>query len=243
MEPVERRVRVLLAGITVADSRRVQLLFLPPPRSAYVFPREHVRWELLRETGRTTAMAGLGQVAGWTVEAGGKVAEGAAWTVTEPPAGLEALSGHVGFHWSRMDGWYEEDDEVFVHPRDPYHRVDVVTSSRHVEIRVGGELLAGTDRPRLLFETGLPTRYYIPRLDVRQDLLEKTSTTSRCPYKGVATYWSVRVGDRVFPDLVWSYEAPIPECPKIENLLCFFNERVETIVDGELLQRPATPWS
>jgi len=142
-----------------------------------------------------------------------------------------------------MDAWFEEDDEVFVHPRDPYHRVDVLNSSRHVKVSVGGEVVAETRRPRLLFETSLPVRYYIPMLDVRMDLLESSDTISRCPYKGVASYWSVRLGGTLHADLAWSYRSPIPECPKIENLIAFFNERVDLDIDEERVQRPQTPWS
>jgi uncharacterized protein (DUF427 family) len=142
-----------------------------------------------------------------------------------------------------MDSWFEEDDEVFVHPRDPYHRVDVLNSSRHVKVVVEGEVVAETHRPRLLFETGLPTRYYFPKLDVRLELLEPTDSVTACPYKGQARYWSVRVGDHVVKDLVWSYPTTIPECPKIENLLSFYNEKVDLYVDGELQVRPKTPWS
>jgi len=143
-----------------------------------------------------------------------------------------------------MDAWFEEDDEVFVHPRDPYHRVDVLNSSRHVKVIVGGEVVAETTRPRLLFETGLPTRYYIPKLDVRLDLLTPTNTSTRCPYKGKASYWTVNLGGKEFTDIVWGYPAPIPECPKIENLLCFYDEKVDAVyVDGELQPKPVTPWS
>jgi uncharacterized protein (DUF427 family) len=100
-----------------------------------------------------------------------------------------------------------------------------------------------TRRPMLLFETGLPTRYYIPKLDVRMDLLEPSDSVTRCPYKGVARHWSARVGDKLVKDIVWSYPAPIPECPKIENLLSFYNERVDLYVDGVLQDRPITPFS
>ena len=147
------------------------------------------------------------------------------------------------FRWNLMDAWYEEDDEVFVHPRDPNHRVDVLNSSRHVKIKVDGELVAETGRPRLLFETDLPVRYYFPRLDVRMDLLEPTDSVSRCPYKGVASYWSVRAGGKVHKDIAWSYKSPIPECPKIENLIAFYNEKVDIEVDGRAVERPMTPWS
>ena len=243
LEPTQRRIRTVLGGTTVADSKRAQLLYLPPPHNAYAFPREDVRWDLIRESGGTDSVPGLGMVKLWSVETGAKTAENAAWTVPQPPDTLDALAGLVMFRWNLMDAWYEEDDEVFVHPRDPGHRVDVLNSSRHVKVMVGGETVAETQRPRLLFETGLPVRYYIPRLDVRMDMLEPTDTVTRCPYKGVASYWSVRAGGTIHKDFAWSYKAPIPECPKIENLIAFFNERVELEVDGVLLEPPRTPWS
>jgi len=243
LEPTERRIRVALGGVMVADSKRAQLLYLPPPHNAYAFPREDVRWELIKESQATDTVIGLGTAQLWSVDAGGKTAENAAWMVPQPPAGLSALAGMVMFRWNLMDAWYEEDDEVFVHPRDPNHRVDVLNSSRHVKVMVDGEVVAETRRPRVLFETELPVRYYIPRLDVRMDLLEPTDSISRCPYKGVASYWSVRAGDKVHKDIAWSYKSPIPECPKIEYLIAFYNEKVDLEVDGRPVERPRTPWS
>jgi len=242
LEPTQRRVRALLGGVTVADSKRVHLLYLPPPFNTYVFPRRDVRLDLCRESEAGT-MPGLGETRQWSIETRQRLAENAAWTAADPPSGLEALADMLALRWNRMDTWYEEDDEVFVHPRDPYHRVDVLNSSRHVRVSLEGELLAETSRPRLLFETGLPVRYYIPRLDVRTELFEPSSSHTRCPYKGMAGYWSVRVGSTLHEDLAWSYEAPIPECPKIENLIAFYNERVDLEVDGEPVERPLTPWS
>ncbi len=132
---------------------------------------------------------------------------------------------------------------MFRHPRDPYHRVDVLGSSRHVQVRVGGVLIAESRRPRLLFETGLPVRYYLPKLDVRLDLLTPSPTRTRCPYKGEAVYWSVQAAGDVYENIVWSYPAPIPETPKIENLLAFFNEKTDIVVDGVAQERPVTRWS
>ena len=143
-----------------------------------------------------------------------------------------------------MDTWYEEKEEVFVHLRDPYHRVDVLNSSRHVRVIVSGETVAETRNAKLLFETGLPTRYYFPKQDVRMDLLESSTLKTRCPYKGIASYWSVKIGDQIVKDIIWEYPNPVVECPKIKDLLCFYNERVEAIyVDDELAPKPKTPWS
>jgi uncharacterized protein (DUF427 family) len=243
LEPTERRVRAVVGATTIADSKRAQLLFLPPPFNSYAIPRDDVRLDVLSEYGQAISIPGVGEVARWSIAADGEVRQDAAWTFPHPPVGLEPLAGLVVFRWRLVDAWYEEDDEVFVHPRDPYHRVDVLNSSRHVKVSVGGEVLADTRRPRLLFETGLPVRYYIPKLDVRMELLEPNQTTSRCPYKGIASYWSVRAAGTVHPDLAWSYKSPIPECPKIENLIAFFNERIDLDVDEERLDRPITPWS
>ena len=241
VEPSPRWVRVELGGEFVADSKRVLLFRETGHLPVYYFPPADVRTDLLASV---EAVAAIGEdVRRWTVRVGEAVAENAALSCTGKVDGREALSGYFAFRWDKMDHWYEEDEEVFVHPRDPYHRVDVLPSSRHVRVEAGGQLIAETRRPHLLFETGLPTRYYMPIEDIRMELLEPSTTTSRCPYKGLAGYWSVRVGDSLFPDLVWSYPTPIAECPKVKGLLCFFNERADICVDGELLPRPKTQWS
>ncbi len=240
--PAERRVRVMFGGVTIADSRSVRLLLERGRMAVYYFPIKDVRLDALQPTTFKSQHAGKGEASFYSVKVGEKVAEKAAWRYLSPER--SELKDHVAFYWDKMDAWFEEDDEVFVHPRDPYHRVDVLNSSRHVKIVVGGEVVAETHRPRLLFETGLPVRYYIPKLDVRLDLLTPTHTHTRCPYKGIASYWSLTVNGKEFKDIVWSYPAPIPECPKIENLLCFYDEKVDAVyIDGEKQERPTTPWS
>jgi uncharacterized protein (DUF427 family) len=243
-EPSPRWVRTVLSGTTVADSKRVKLLWEPHRLPVYAFPREDVRMDLLQRSGERHDDP-KGPTTLWTVQVGDRVAKDAAWTVDRPSDGTPAdLSSYVVLNWRDMDAWYEEDDEVYVHPRDPYHRVDVQHSSRHIRVEVLGETIAETRRPSLLFETGLPTRYYIPRADVRMDLLVPSSTVTACPYKGQATYYGVRVGNKLARDVVWTYQFPIPECTKIESLLSFYNERVDAIyVDGELEAKPDSPWS
>jgi uncharacterized protein (DUF427 family) len=179
----------------------------------------------------------------WRSNTGGRVADNLAWSYLERNDELAPLNGHIAFYWNAVDAWYEEDEQIFVHPRDPYTRVDTVHSSRHVRVEVDGQVVAETNRPVLLYETGLPTRYYIPKLDVRMDLLEATDTVTHCPYKGDATYWSLGVGASTYRDFVWSYPRPIPEIPKIENLLCFYNEKVDVFVDGVKQERPISPFS
>jgi uncharacterized protein (DUF427 family) len=138
-----------------------------------------------------------------------------------------------------FDEWYEEDERNLGHPRDPFHRIDVVHSSRHVKVEAGGDVLAKSSRPYLLFETHLPPRYYLPPEDVRTDLLRPSDTASRCAYKGQASYWALDgVGD-----VAWTYGAPLREAAEVTDRIAFFNERVDITVDGEPLQRPHTPWS
>ena len=176
-----------------------------------------------------------------TVRAGGREAPGAAAVFTDSP--VPGLRGTVRFKWAAMDGWYEEDEEVFVHPRDPYKRIDVLASSRHVRIELDGVTVAESRRPTLLFETGLPTRYYLPRTDVRLDLLVPSDHSTACPYKGTAGYHHLQLPGGRRPNAVWSYRHPTLESAKIAGLLAFYNEHVDLYVDGELQERPRTPFS
>lgn len=243
-EASPRRVRVQFAGETVADSDAAHLLFETRHLPVYYFPRTDIRFELLRATDHHSYCPYKGTASYWSIVAGGRVSENAVWGYPDPFADVAAIKDYVAFYWDRVDHWYEEDDEIFVHARDPYKRVDVVTSSRPVEVIVGGETIARTTRARFLYETRLPTRYYIPAEDVRMELLVPSDKTTACPYKGTARYWSVKLGDRIFPDIVWSYAEPIAECPKIKGYLCFFNEHVDEIrLDGKPLPTPVTPWS
>ena len=243
-EASPRRVRVNFAGETVADSTNAHLLFETRHLPVYYFPRADVRMDLLTATDHHSFCPYKGQASYWTLRAGGRVAENAVWGYPVPYEEVAAIKDYVAFYWDRVDHWYEEDEEIFVHPRDPYKRVDVVQSSRPVQVVLGGEVVAETRRARFLFETRLPTRYYIPPEDMRMDLLVPSAKKTRCPYKGEAHYWSAKLGDRIFEDIVWSYPEPIAECPKIQGYLCFFNEQVDEIrVDGKTVPRPVTPWS
>jgi uncharacterized protein (DUF427 family) len=243
-EPSPRRVRVVFNNATIADSTAAHLLLETRHVPVYYFPRGDVRMDLLRATEHHSYCPYKGTASYWTVTVGDRVSEKAVWGYPEPFAEVAAIGDYVAFYWDRVDHWYEEDEEVFVHARDPYKRVDVVNSSRPVKVIIGGEILAETTRARFLYETRLPTRYYIPPEDVRMDLLAPSDKVTACPYKGTARYWSVKIGDRVFPDIVWGYPEPIPECPKIRGYFCFFNEQVdEILLDGTPVPRPMTPWS
>jgi len=157
-----------------------------------------------------------------------------------PESPIEELRDTVRITWDAMDEWLEEDEPVYTHPRDPYKRVDILASSRHVEVKVGGATLADSRQPRILFETGLVPRYYLPLTDVRLDLMTPSDTQSHCPYKGTATYWHVDVQGSRFEDLVWMYRAPLPESQKIAGLVAVFHEKVDLYLDGELQDRGST---
>ena len=244
LEPSPRRVRVIFNGVTIADSTAAHLLFETRHLPVYYFPRGDVRMDLLAPTDHHSFCPYKGKASYWTIKAGDRTSENAVWGYPEPYDEVPELAGFVAFYWDRVDHWYEEDEEIFVHARDPYKRVDAILSSRRVQIVLGGEIVADTNRARFLFETRLPPRYYIPPEDVRMDLLMPSDKLTACPYKGEARYWSARIGDQTFPDIVWSYPEPIPECPKIKGHLAFFNEQVDAIlVDGVEVPRPVTRWS
>jgi uncharacterized protein (DUF427 family) len=167
----------------------------------------------------------------WTVVGGDRRAPDAAWAFADPDGDLAPVAGHVSFEWDRVD-WFEEDEQVLVHARDPYTRVDVLASSRLVVVVHGDVVLASSARPFVLFETYAPRRYYLPATDVRTELLEPSATVRHCPYVGVAHYWSARIGSRIVADVAWSYPDPLPEQVKVRDLICFAAEQVDVIVDG-----------
>ncbi|WP_336773504.1 DUF427 domain-containing protein [Paenibacillus sp. MMO-58] len=228
-----RRIRVKFAGETIADSKRVLTLHERGHLPVYYFPIEDIRTDLLVATDHTTYCPFKGDASYWTIEANGRVSENAVWGYQEAIAPSEAIKGYVSFYWNKVDAWFEEEEEIFVHPRDPYKRVDALQSSRHIRVVIDGITVAESQRPVIVFETGLPVRYYLPAEDVRQELLTATEHRTRCPYKGEASYWTANIGSKTHENIVWSYENPIPEIPKIKGLLSFYNERVETYIDGE----------
>jgi uncharacterized protein (DUF427 family) len=233
-----RRIRAIFAKQPVADSTRVKLLHESGRLPVYYFPEGDVQRELLEPSQRTESSPLKGSATFWSLRVDDRVAPDAAWSWSAP-----LLAGHIALEWDAMDEWFAEDDQLFGHPRDPYSRIDVHKSSRHVRVVSDGVVLADTRRSRILFETALPPRYYIPPDDVRTELLVPSRTRTRCAYKGSATHWSVRVGDRVVEDLVWSYPQPQHDAQPVGDLLCFYNERVDIELDGERAPRPQTQWS
>jgi uncharacterized protein (DUF427 family) len=230
-----KRVRVEFAGDTVADSRETLILrsnqFLP----IYFFAESAIRPDVLLapRDGRHERFGG--KTRNWNLGAAGRTEDDAAWSFLEVDDLVFApLKGYVAFRWNAADHWFEEDEEIFVHPRDPYARIDTIPSSAHIEVLVGGEVIADSRRAVLLFETHLPTRFYIPPEDIRMDRLTRSASHTRCPYKGIASYWSTTATDGTArQDIAWSYLDPLPEIPKIKGLIAFYPDAVDEIrLDG-----------
>jgi len=244
IEPNHRRLRALVDGVVIADTIESIYLFETGHLPVYYLPKNDIRFDLLEHTDRSTHCPYKGDAEYWSIVVGDRRIDDAVWSYPSPLPGAPDLSAYAAFYWNKVDNWFEEDEEVFVHARDPYKRVDALLSSRHVEVRVDGETVADTTRPTLLFETGLPTRYYIPKIDVRTDLLEASTLTTACPYKGTANYFSVAIpGCEPIENIAWVYRIPRAQVPTIQNMMCFFNEKVDIVVDGVLQDRPQTAWS
>lgn len=239
VEVATRRVRPMLGGRAVADAFSPLLVWEHPGFPTYYFPRESVGAEL-RPTGVTHAVASVGEGLRHDVVVDGRTAAGAAVVFPEAP---EPIRNAVRFDWDAMDEWLEEDEPAFTHPHDPYKRIDVLASSRHVLIELDGVTVAETRRPHILFETSLPPRYYMPLTDVRLELFVSSDHHTRCAYKGEAGYWSVDTGSNVHTNIAWIYRTPLPEALKISGLLCFYNERVDLTLDGVPQERPRTTFS
>lgn len=240
LEPGHKRVRAYLGGALVVDTTAPWLVWEVPYYPTYYLSRADVAAELV-ETGETEHSPSRGTGRLHDLKLGTAVAPSAATTFPDSP--IAELRDLVRIRWDAVDDWLEEDEIVYTHPRDPYTRVDILASSRRVQVLVDGVEVADSDQPRILFETGLPPRYYLPLSHVRTDLLRPSSTVSHCPYKGRASYWSVEVNGTVHDDLVWCYRAPLPESIKIAGLLCFYNEKVDLVLDGVAQDRPKTHFS
>jgi len=237
LEPSPRRVRGVTGGETVVDSTDVALLHETGYLPVWYFPRSDVRFDLLEATGHTTHCPFKGDARYWTIRAGGKVAENKVWGYPEILPETPEITDRVAFYWDAVEHWYEEDEEVFVHPRDPYHRVDAIKSSRAVTISLDGVVLAESSRPVAVFETGLPTRWYLPKEDIAT--YEASARSTACPYKGTASYWNVGGHENI----AWSYEAPIAAAAALTGLVAFYDEIVDVDIDGERQARGYSPFA
>jgi uncharacterized protein (DUF427 family) len=253
-EPIDKRIRGLLGDVTVIDSTRALLVWEPRRVvPTYAFPVQDISAAGAGDHPQASvpAMGAPPQLAGvpvydpsipfavrdtageaLTIRAGDR--EAAAFRPAD-----EDLAGHLIVDFDSFDAWLEEDEPNVAHPRDPFHRIDIVHSTRPVRVEHEGEVLAESSDPYMLFESPLPVRYYLPAQDVRAGLLEPSPTRSFCAYKGEASYLAPASGE----DLAWTYPAPLREAAEVAGRVCFFNEFVDIVVDGTRLERPQTPWS
>ncbi|MGO8864217.1 MAG: DUF427 domain-containing protein [Acidimicrobiales bacterium] len=230
VEPVPRRIRATLAGQTVLDTTRALYVWESPNYPQFYVPLGDVNQGLLVDDHHAQHVR-RGQTQLYSLAVGDVLRPGAVRLYTDSV--VDGLSGTVRFEWAALDSWFEEDEEVFVHPRSPYVRVDALRSTRRVRVELEGVALAESSSPVMVFETGLPTRYYLNRTEVDFTHLVPTATVTSCPYKGTTSaYWSVKVGETVQSDLAWSYGFPTRQLLPIAGLVCFYNEKVDITVDG-----------
>jgi uncharacterized protein (DUF427 family) len=237
IEPAPRRVRGYSDNTLVFDTTHAQYVWETPYYPQYYIPVGDVRMEnLVDENHPQKVQLGASRLHALTSPS--RTLNSAARVFDSEGGG--PVAGHVRFEWDALD-WFEEDEPIIGHPRNPYVRVDALRSHRHVRVELDGAVLAETHSPVLLFETGLPTRYYIDRTDVAFEYLESSQTETVCPYKGITSgYWSVRVGDALHHDLAWTYDYPLQQVAPVAGLIAFYNEKLDIFVDGVQLSRPRT---
>ncbi len=241
VEPVPRRIRAYLAGRKVFDTTRARYVWEWPAYPQYYIPLADVDADTLVDEG-TTEETPRGDVRHHGIRVGGADRPHSAFVLGA--AKVEGLDDTVRFAWSALDAWFEEDDQVFVHPRNPYTRVDALRSTRTVRVESEGLVLAESSSPVLCFETGLPTRYYLNKTDVDFTRLEPSPTVTACPYKGTTSgYWSAVKEGHTHPDIAWAYDFPTRELLPIAGLIAFFNEKIDIFLDGVELERPRTHFS
>ena len=226
--PEPRRIRGVLDGTTVLSTERALMLHETGLLPVWYLPVGDFAIGVLERNETHTHCPFKGDAGYYDLRVGGTLISDAVWFYPNPVPGAAALAGLCSVRMDALDEWFEEDQQVFGHPTDPFHRVDVRTSSRHVVVTAGDTVLADSSSPLALFETGLPTRYYLPESDIHSDRLQATDTTSVCPYKGTAQYWSF--GD--LDDICWSYADPHDEVRTAAGLRCFAGEGITTTVDG-----------
>ncbi len=241
IEPVPRRIRAVLGGKTVIDTTDALYLWEWEGYPQFLIPAADVAPDALVDEKHSSRLS-RGSVNRIGLRAGGETREDAGRLYTDSP--IEGLVGRIRFDWEALDAWFEEDEQVYVHPRSPYVRVDALRSSREVRIELEGSVLADSRATVMVFETGLPTRFYFDRTAVDFTDLTTSETTTACPYKGRTTgYWSARIGGTPVEDIAWSYEFPTRQLLPIAGLIAFYNEIVDVFIDGEKQPLPKSPYS
>ncbi len=233
-------IRAYIGDTLVASSRNAVLYRESPYRLFYAFPREAFAEDTLLDSDRVERSGYRGEQRFSHLVAGSIRKEDAAYEFTEVKNDRPDLRGFVIIEWDAVDRWMEEEETLIGHPRDPYTRIDIRQSAREIRAEIDGIVVAETSRPLALTETGLPVRYYVPREDVKWDVLVPSETKTVCTYKGVASYWSVKVGDRHYPDLIWGYPEPFQDATGVKDAFGYYHEKMTVTVDGEVREAPPT---
>ncbi len=227
---LEQRIRADVAGLTVVDSTDTKMLHETGLPARWYFPADAVRADLLEPSGTTSHCPFKGDARYWHLRIGDRLIEDAFWEYPSMLEGAPDVAGFLAPYQEKFDRWRVEDEEVRGHPRDPFHRVDARRSSAHVSVRAGGEVIAESTRPVALYETGLPVRWYLPEDDVRGGRLVPSDTTTVCPYKGTASYWTLEAGGRSFADACWTYREPLLEALPTRGHRSFMGEGISVEV-------------
>lgn len=227
-EPLRRRMRVVLGGRTIVQSDDVVLLHEPARYPVAYFPRADIADGVLTQTDHVTQHPELGPTVWYSADRSNGRASRHAWEHTAVPAFADVLAGRIAFAWHAMDAFCEEDERILGHAADPYHRIDIRQSSRHLVVRSGDTVVADTRRPLVLYESGFAPRWYVPREDV-PGALTPVARQTFCPYKGLCSYFDI--GDVARP--AWSYLRPYREVDRIRECISFEPDKIEVDVDGE----------
>ena len=239
--PSPKRLRIKVGDLFVADTTEALVLQESDHLPVYYFPIRDVDESFLMPSTTKTECPYKGTASHYSLNTGVTLVQDAGWRYLEPIQGCPPIADYMGFYWSKMDHWYEEEEEIFVHARDPFRRVDCLPSSRRVEVFVGGEKVADSKKGVFLFETGHPTRYYLPISDTRLELLSPSRYISRCPYKGISSFYHLTLNGKRYENLIWYYPDPVHEALRIKGLVSFYNEFVDRIlVDGVEQPKPET---
>lgn len=236
IEESPKWLRVKVGDHFLANSKHALIVNEAGRLPVYYFPIEDLDQSLLRKSESTMFTEHKGQAEFYDIVVDGREIKDAIWGYPHPHQDSAGLKGFVAIDWKSADQWFEEEEEIFVHARDPYTRIDTIGSSRHVVVKLNGEIVADSVRPVILFETGLTPRYYLPAEDIRFGLFTATDSVTRCPYKGFASYWTADVNGKTYEDVLWSYQDPIPEVIKIKGPYSFYNEYVDELLVDDV------PW-
>jgi uncharacterized protein (DUF427 family) len=231
-ESLRRRMRVRFGGSWIADSEDVVLLHEPGRYPVAYFPLSDITPDVLQPSEHTTRHRDLGPTSWYTVRSGGHGKSRAAWQHTELPGYADDLKGRVAFAWRAMDDFYEEDERIVGHAADPYHRIDIRQTSRHLVVRSGDRVIADTTGPLALFESGFAPRWYVPRADVDESALTPAEGQTFCPYKGLCSYYNIGDAHRA----AWSYEDAWTEVRRVSGLVSFEPDKIEVSLDGTRLR-------